>query len=58
MNLRLHKTCALKGKLEFNGYKVNETHLRQRQNYWLLGLPSTPTIAYINIVEQENTTLF
>lgn len=29
MNLRLHKNCVLKGKLEFNRYKVNETHLRQ-----------------------------
>lgn len=29
MNLRLHKSCVFKGKLEFNRYKVNETHLRQ-----------------------------
>ena len=32
MNLRrLHKSCILKDKLEFSGYKVNETHLGQRQ---------------------------
>lgn len=29
MNLRLYKSCVLKGKLEFKRYKVNETHLRQ-----------------------------
>lgn len=31
MNLRLHKSCVVKGQLEFNRYEVNETLLRQRE---------------------------
>ena len=64
MNLRrLHKNCILKDKLELNGYKVNETPLRQRESkcrnritgFWV---SLTSTMANMMILEQKNASLF